>query len=83
MIVALCRLAGKLAVTLAKHTELGSVTPVILAGHDHEVFIEAAGKSLIVKVGVDAENIGVVDVWWTRDGQIRSSCTSHSTLAVM
>lgn len=69
------RPAGKLGSILGKHEELGSVTPVILAGHDHEVFIEVAGKSLIVKVGVDADNIGVVDVWWARDGTLRSSCT--------
>jgi hypothetical protein len=35
---------------IAKHSELSTRTPVILAGHDHEQFIEDAGKSVLVKV---------------------------------
>ena len=58
---------------LAKHAELKTRTPVILAGHDHEVFVEDAGNSLIVKVGQDAEKIGLVDIWWTADGDVRSN----------
>jgi len=30
-----------------------------------------AGASMVVKVGVDAINIGVIDIWWTSDGALR------------
>jgi 2',3'-cyclic-nucleotide 2'-phosphodiesterase (5'-nucleotidase family) len=63
------------AASLAKHKELAKRTPVLLAGHDHEVFIEEVGKSLIVKVGADADNIGIVDIWWTAEGEMKRSCT--------
>jgi hypothetical protein len=45
------------AETLADHKELAACTPVILAGHDHEVFVDEAGRSLICKVGADAEQV--------------------------
>eukprot|EP00927_Polykrikos_kofoidii_P076574 TRINITY_DN73646_c0_g1_i1.p1 TRINITY_DN73646_c0_g1~~TRINITY_DN73646_c0_g1_i1.p1 ORF type:complete len:614 (+),score=95.94 TRINITY_DN73646_c0_g1_i1:99-1940(+) len=45
--------------------------PVICGGHEHEVFIEDNAGSLIVKVGADAVNAGVIDMWWTADGQVR------------
>lgn len=55
---------------LAQDDEIASQTPVILAAHDHEVFIEEAGKSLIFKVGCDAKNIGVIDLWWDAQGKL-------------
>ena len=63
----------KTAVALAQHDELKTRTPVILAGHDHEVFIEEAGQSVIVKVGADATNIGIVDIWWTAENVMKSA----------
>ena len=42
--------------------------PVILGGHEHTVFEETSGDSLIVKAGQDAVNIAIVDVWWTDSG---------------
>lgn len=62
------------ALALAQHPELKSRTPCILGGHEHEVFIDQAAGSLIVKVGQDARNIGFVDIWWTATGELRSSC---------
>jgi 2',3'-cyclic-nucleotide 2'-phosphodiesterase (5'-nucleotidase family) len=56
---------------IAKHSELASRTPILLGGHDHEVYIEEAGKSMIVKVGLDVEHIGVVDIWFTSKGEIK------------
>eukprot|EP00746_Dinoflagellata_sp_MGD_P031079 gnl/MRDRNA2_/MRDRNA2_17385_c0_seq1.p1 gnl/MRDRNA2_/MRDRNA2_17385_c0~~gnl/MRDRNA2_/MRDRNA2_17385_c0_seq1.p1 ORF type:complete len:393 (+),score=71.89 gnl/MRDRNA2_/MRDRNA2_17385_c0_seq1:92-1180(+) len=61
------------AVTLSKHSELSNRTPVLLAGHDHTPSYDRAGNSVIIKVGQDAEQIGIVDVWWTKDGFLRSS----------
>lgn len=63
----------KTAEAWSKHSDLKSRTPVLLAGHDHEVFIDAAGSSLVVKVGMDAENIGVVDIWWDSNSVLHSS----------
>lgn len=62
-----------LAAALATHRELAGRTPVILGGHEHELLVEPAanGSSLIVKMGADAERIGVVDVWWTAEGALR------------
>jgi len=58
---------------IAKDSELATKTPVLLCSHDHEVFIEEAGKSLIFKTGCDAQNIGVIDIWWTPQGKLKRS----------
>ena len=58
---------------LSKHAELKKVVPVLLAGHDHEMYIDEAGASTIVKVGCDAEKIGFVDIWWDAEGNVQSS----------
>jgi 5'-nucleotidase len=52
-----------------------SRTPILLGGHNHEVYIEKAGQSIIAKVGFDGEKIGVIDVWWTVDGRIKTQIT--------
>ena len=62
----------KTAVALAKHAELGDRTPIILGGHEHDLYIDEAGKSVIVKVGQDAERIAFIDIWWTAEGKLRS-----------
>jgi len=62
----------KTAEFLSRH-ELGSRTPVLLASHDHEVYIEQVAGSLVFKVGCDIQNIGVVDIWWTGEGHLRRS----------
>jgi len=62
----------KTAVALSKHAELGDRTPVILGGHEHDLYIDEAGKSVIVKVGQDAERIAFIDIWWTAEGKLRS-----------
>jgi len=63
----------QIAVDLAKHKTLAGRSPVLLGGHEHELFIDEAGLSTIVKVGQDAERIGIIDIWWTADGQLRHS----------
>merc|ERR1712232_654822 len=45
------------------------------ASHDHEVYIEEAGRSLIFKVGADAQNIGVIDLYWDVEGKLRRNIT--------
>eukprot|EP00928_Gymnodinium_smaydae_P022046 TRINITY_DN18642_c0_g2_i1.p1 TRINITY_DN18642_c0_g2~~TRINITY_DN18642_c0_g2_i1.p1 ORF type:complete len:629 (+),score=61.69 TRINITY_DN18642_c0_g2_i1:285-1889(+) len=56
---------------IGTHDELKCRTPVLLAGHDHEVYIDEAGPTTVLKVGMDAVNIGVCDIWWTADGTLR------------
>lgn len=62
-------------VALSKHAELGKRTPLILAGHEHEMYVDEAGKSTVVKVGQDAERIGVCDIWWDASGAMKSTVT--------
>jgi len=56
---------------IGKQDDIAKVTPILLASHDHEVYIEEAGKSLLVKVGADAENIGVIDIYWDAAGKLK------------
>jgi len=65
---------------IAKQKELCPITPILLASHDHEVFIEEAGKSLLVKVGADAESIGVIDIFWDANGNIKRNAHMISSL---
>jgi len=58
---------------LSKHPELKGRTPVVLGGHDHEVHLEEHERSFLVKVGQDAESIGVVDIFWTEQGTPQTS----------
>jgi len=60
---------------LSKHKEIKDKMPVLLGGHEHDVYIDSAANTTIVKVGQDAERIGVIDVWWTDQGTVRSSVT--------
>jgi len=55
---------------IGKQKEIFPITPVVLSSHDHEVYIEEAGKSLLVKVGMDAENIGIIDLYWDKNGKL-------------
>jgi len=42
--------------------------PIILGGHEHEVYEVAEEGGTILKVGQDAETLGVVDLWWDAAG---------------
>jgi len=57
-----------LAEQFEMHETMSGKAPVILGGHEHEVFEEVVADSLIVKTGQDAAKIAVVDVWWTSNG---------------
>ena len=48
--------------------------PLLLGGHEHEVYIESVESTLIVKVGCDCESVAVCDVWWDAQGAIHRSC---------
>lgn len=48
--------------------------PVICGGHEHDIFIEDSAGTLIVKVGADAVNAGVIDVWWDASGKVNVAC---------
>jgi len=60
------------ALEIQKDPTLRGKVPVILGGHEHTVFEERAGDSLIVKTGQDGASIAIVDVWWTAEGEVRS-----------
>mmetsp|Transcript_52204 Transcript_52204/g.124943 ORF Transcript_52204/g.124943 Transcript_52204/m.124943 type:complete len:572 (-) Transcript_52204:135-1850(-) len=60
-----------LALDFQKDDVFQGKVPVILGGHEHEVFEECSGDSLILKVGQDAVNLGVIDVWWTESGEVK------------
>ncbi|MEL6461035.1 MAG: metallophosphoesterase [Cyanobacteria bacterium J06621_15] len=61
--------------------QLKGKIPVVLGGHEHEVYLEEIAGSRIVKSGQDANNIVVVDVWWSTNNQLNSAVhllpTSH------
>lgn len=54
----------------------GNVFPIILGGHDHSVYFDypveqkreekEKGCSRLFKVGVDAENAGIIDICWSQ-----------------
>ena len=67
---------------LAKHKELAKKTPVLLGGHDHDVFIDQVGEATLVKVGADCDNIGVVDIYWDAKGALHSSVTLRAASGV-
>ncbi|CAE7417777.1 mggB [Symbiodinium natans] len=60
------------ALEIQQDPTLRGKVPVILGGHEHTVFEERAGESLIVKTGQDGANIAIVDVWWTATGEVKS-----------
>ena len=41
--------------------------PIVIAGHDHEPFDEIVNGSRIIKVGIDAENTGIIDIKWNNN----------------
>jgi 5'-nucleotidase len=41
--------------------------PLILGGHDHEVYDETIDGSRIVKTGMDGENTAIYDIIWTNN----------------
>jgi len=41
--------------------------PVILAAHDHELYLEEIEGCKIIKTGMDANAIAVVDIVWISD----------------
>ncbi|UBF29293.1 5'-nucleotidase C-terminal domain-containing protein [Kovacikia minuta CCNUW1] len=59
----------ELAAQIEQDDQLSGHVPVILGGHEHEIYIEQIEQSLIVKAGADAANVVVVDVWWDADGK--------------
>lgn len=63
------------AAVLKRHPELSSRAPVIVGGHEHEVIVDRDAPMHIVKVGSDAENVGIIDIWWTANGSVESATT--------
>lgn len=62
-----------LAMEISSNPALKNRVPVLLGGHEHCIFIEESGKSLIVKPGMNATHAVVTDVWWTQTGCVRSA----------
>jgi 2',3'-cyclic-nucleotide 2'-phosphodiesterase (5'-nucleotidase family) len=73
----------ELAARIEQDDQLNGKIPVILGGHEHEIYIEEVAQSCIVKAGADAKNVVVVDVWWSTDGQAHTAAhllsASHFT----
>ena len=63
----------ELATGIQQHEQLSGRVPVIVGGHEHEIYIEKIERSLIVKAGADATNVVVVDVWWDASEQCHSA----------
>ncbi|MGB3508729.1 MAG: hypothetical protein WBA93_05700 [Microcoleaceae cyanobacterium] len=52
----------QLATKIDQDDQLKGKIPVILGGHEHEIYIEEIAQSFIVKAGADAKNVVVTDV---------------------
>lgn len=63
----------ELVVQIDDNDLLRGRVPVILGGHEHEIFIEEIRQSLIVKAGSDAANVVIVDIWWDAEDQHHSA----------
>jgi hypothetical protein len=42
----------------------GDVFPIVLGAHDHTPYDETVAKSRIYKTGMDAMNVGIIDIKW-------------------
>ena len=47
---------------VAAHTDMK--LPVIIGGHDHEPYLETINGCTIIKVGADAKNLGIIELFW-------------------
>ena len=63
----------ELVAQIEQDTKLSGNVPVILGGHEHEIYIEKISQSLIVKAGADAANVVVVDIWWDAEEKRQSA----------
>ncbi len=59
----------ELATQIKQDELLRGNVPVILGGHEHEIYLETVEQSLIVKAGMDGVNAVVIDVWWDASEQ--------------
>lgn len=46
----------------------GDNFPIILGGHDHEVYDETIDGSRVIKTGMDGENTAIIDIVWKDRG---------------
>ncbi|KAG8466374.1 hypothetical protein KFE25_002130 [Diacronema lutheri] len=58
-----------LAEQLGAHSTFGKRVPLMLGGHEHDRFVERVGGSLLLKMGSNAELIGVADVYFDAAGK--------------
>ncbi len=63
----------ELATKIEQDDQIKSKIPVIIGGHEHEIYIEEIAQSFIVKAGSDAKNVLVTDIWWSKDDQVHSA----------
>lgn len=57
---------------LHKHPHTRGRVPYVLGGHEHEIYEVSEEGGSVLKVGQDAETVGVVDLWWDGEGTLRS-----------
>ena len=63
----------ELATKIDRDTQLKGKVPVIIGGHEHEIYIEEIAQSFIVKAGSDGKNVLVSDIWWSEEGEVQSA----------
>lgn len=63
----------ELATQIDQDEQLQGKVPVIVGGHEHEIYIEEIAQSFIVKAGADAKSALVTDIWWSADGQLQTA----------
>ena len=50
---------------------LGDRLPLIMGGHDHEIFLETVNGCQIVKTGMDAHHAAIIDIQWSANNMAK------------
>lgn len=61
----------------------GDVFPLVLGGHDHDPFDEVHNGSRIIKAGMDAQHVAVIDIQWNCRGRNSSQRPDNITVTMV
>lgn len=53
--------------------------PIILGGHEHVPFNEEVSGCTIVKTGMDAKNIAIIEICWPQSGDVKPTISVNMT----